>query len=246
MLALQVSKFDEANWTAYNEEMLTSSWWCSSSTHASRPRTWTERPDLPKSVMKNPLKDFFGLLGPGVLLPDTLPPRKQQVLGGNIFFYCVFGPHSGHGSVALRLFQDSVAAERQKGFLCLFRVVAYFSRFGSCCSKCFAVQCVGACALTECHRGSFPRHAVNFKLKKTRCDRHPTASRIAANRRPVPQGCTVTLVLRVGVSLTSYSHIVQREPVLRGGGQVCRKVVRACSQPQDMILHFKTRWFWCR
>ncbi len=35
------------------------------------------------------------------------------------------------------------------------------------------------------------------------------------NRHPVPQGCTVTLVFRAGV-LTSYSHIVQREPVLSG------------------------------
>ena len=31
-------------------------------------------------------------------------------------------------------------------------------------------------------------------------------------------GFTLTFVLRVGVSLTSYSHIVQREPVLRGEG----------------------------
>jgi hypothetical protein len=30
--------------------------------------------------------------------------------------------------------------------------------------------------------------------------------KIRPNRRPVPQGCTVTLVLRVGSSLTSYSH----------------------------------------
>jgi hypothetical protein len=38
------------------------------------------------------------------------------------------------------------------------------------------------------------------------------------HRRPAPQGCTVTLVLRVvGVSLTSYSHIVQREIRSQGG-----------------------------
>jgi hypothetical protein len=33
-----------------------------------------------------------------------------------------------------------------------------------------------------------------------------------------PQGYTITLVLRVWVSLTSYSHIVQRETFLRGEG----------------------------
>jgi len=38
------------------------------------------------------------------------------------------------------------------------------------------------------------------------------------NCLPAPQGYTVTLVLRVWVSLTSYSPIVQREPVLRGEG----------------------------
>jgi hypothetical protein len=37
---------------------------------------------------------------------------------------------SGDRSVVFRLSQDSVAAGRQEGFLCLFRVVASFSRFG--------------------------------------------------------------------------------------------------------------------
>ena len=52
---------------------------------------------------------------------------------------------------------------------------------------------------------------------------------------------TVTLVLRVWACLTSYSHVVHREPVLGGRATVCRKVVHACSQPQGMFLHFKTR-----
>jgi len=33
-------------------------------------------------------------------------------------------------TVALRLSQDSVAVDQQRRFLCFFRVVAYFSRFG--------------------------------------------------------------------------------------------------------------------
>ena len=41
-------------------------------------------------------------------------------------------------------------------------------------------------------------------------------------------GCTVTLVLRVGVSLTSYSHIVRREPFSGG-----RFVARQCAVRLD-------------
>jgi hypothetical protein len=37
---------------------------------------------------------------------------------------------NGHVTVASRLSQDSVAAERQQWFLCLFKGVAYFSRYG--------------------------------------------------------------------------------------------------------------------
>ena len=40
--------------------------------------------------------------------------------------------------------------------------------------------------------------------------------------------------------LTSYSHVVHREPGSGGRAPVCPKVVRACSQPQGMILHFET------
>jgi hypothetical protein len=36
---------------------------------------------------------------------------------------------TGHGVFALLLSQGSAAVEQQAGFLCLFRVVAYFSRF---------------------------------------------------------------------------------------------------------------------
>jgi hypothetical protein len=41
--------------------------------------------------------------------------------------------------------------------------------------------------------------------------------------------------------LTSYSHVVHREPGSGGRAPVCPKVVRACSQPQGMFLHFETR-----
>jgi hypothetical protein len=53
-----------------------------------------------------------------------------------------------------------------------------------------------------------------------------------------PQGCTVTLVLHVWVSLTSYSHIVQREPVLRGEGP--RFVGRQCALAPS-LGHFTSK-----
>jgi len=57
--------------------------------------------------------------------------RTATVLENLFEDFCVLGSVStGHGSVVLRLSQDSVAVERQEGFLCVFRVVAYFSRFG--------------------------------------------------------------------------------------------------------------------
>jgi len=54
-------------------------------------------------------------------------------------------------------------------------------------------------------------------------------------RCPVSQGSTLTLVLRVGVSLTSYS-IVQREPVLRGEGP--RFVGRKCALAPSLRAFF--------
>ena len=53
-----------------------------------------------------------------------------------------------------------------------------------------------------------------------------------------PQGYTVTLVLRVWVSLTSHSHIVQREPVLRGEGP--RFVGRLCALAPSFRACFST------
>jgi hypothetical protein len=54
-------------------------------------------------------------------------------------------------------------------------------------------------------------------------------------------GCTVTLVLHVWVSDLLLSHCSKGTRSQGGGPQVCRKVVRACSQPQGMFLHFETR-----
>ena len=50
------------------------------------------------------------------------------------------------------------------------------------------------------------------------------------------RGGTVTLVLRAWAC-----HVVHREPGSGGRAPVCRKVVRACSQPQGMFLHFENR-----
>jgi hypothetical protein len=55
-------------------------------------------------------------------------PRRRVLFFLRGFGFAVL--EDRHGSVALRLSQDSVAVERQQRYLCLFRVVAYFSRFG--------------------------------------------------------------------------------------------------------------------
>jgi hypothetical protein len=51
-----------------------------------------------------------------------------------------------------------------------------------------------------------------LRFHGVRCRQAPMATAFVLG----PQGYNVTLVLRVWVSLTSYTHIVQREPVLRG------------------------------
>jgi hypothetical protein len=58
-----------------------------------------------------------------------------------------------------------------------------------------------------------------------------------------PQGYTGTLVLRVcmGQFDLVLAHDSKGTRSQGEGPQVCRKVVRACSQPQGMLLHFETR-----
>ena len=45
----------------------------------------------------------------------------------------------------------------------------------------------------------------------------------------------------LGLAYLVLSHCSKGTRSQGGGPQVCRKVVRACSQPQSMFLHFETR-----
>ena len=58
----------------------------------------------------------------------------------------------------------------------------------------------------------------------------------------LPRGYTVTLALRVWVCPDLVLSRCSRGAWSQGGGPpICWKVVRACSQPQGMFLHFETR-----
>ena len=61
-----------------------------------------------------------------------------------------------------------------------------------------------------------------------------------------PQGCTVTLALRVGVSLTSYSHMVQREPVLRVEAPGLSEGSARLLPASEHVSPLRNTAVWCR
>jgi hypothetical protein len=113
------------------------------------------------------------------------------------FFFGFPSVETGHCLIALRLSQASVVVELQPRFLCLFRVVACFSRFGSC---------RGVAGRSVRHRQSVtiwcgcPAHVLRNPMG---CDDDDSksSSRKSTGKRPRfldnPIRCSILLVLAV-------------------------------------------------